>query len=64
MAKEPPLTIRQAAERMNQHPDTVSTLCRRGELKGAYKIGKQGKTSHWRIPPKAIDRYELLRAQT
>lgn len=62
--QEPPLTIAQTCERLNQSRDSITSLCRQGEFPGAYKIGAQGKTSSWRIPAKAIERYETLRARS
>jgi hypothetical protein len=42
----------------------VRFLCNSGQLRGAYKIGGQGLTSHWRIPAAAIEHYELIRGRT
>ncbi len=60
----PPLSVSEAAARLNQSKDAVLTLCRIGGFRGAYKIGAQGPSSPWRIPATAIDTYEHLRTTT
>lgn len=46
---------------MLQEPQqTVKKHCQTQALRGAYKTG--GKTSPWRIPPKAIDYYQATRS--
>lgn len=62
--REPPLTVKEAAEALNVSEKAIRQLCISGGLRGAYKNGGQGITSHWRIPAKAIDTYELLRSRT
>jgi excisionase family DNA binding protein len=62
--REPPLTVKEAATALNQSEKAIRALCQAGELRGAYKNGGQGITSHWRIPVKAIDTYEMLRARS
>jgi hypothetical protein len=52
-------TIQEVAEMLAEHPDTVKKHCQTQDLRGAYKIG--GKSSPWRIPPKAIDYYQATR---
>ncbi|QHK19397.1 hypothetical protein GU243_06165 [Pseudarthrobacter psychrotolerans] len=39
---------------------TIRRHCQTQALRGAYKTG--GKTSPWRIPPKAIDYYQATRS--
>jgi hypothetical protein len=56
--------VKEAAVALNQSEKAIRYLCNSGELRGAYKNGGQGITSHWRIPVKAIDTYETLRART
>jgi excisionase family DNA binding protein len=38
------LTIEQAAERLNMHPNTVYRLCKSGALPGVFRFGRV-----WRI---------------
>lgn len=54
----PPLTIEQAAERLNQSHGSIYTLCRTGRFPNAYKIGAGNRTSPIRIPVADIERYE------
>lgn len=57
------LTIKQAAEQLNVNPETVRQLADRGKLPGAYKGGSGGRTSPWRIPPRALDLYRSAQPQ-
>lgn len=50
------LTTAEVAEILRVNVWTVKKLLAAGGFKGAYKVGK-GKTSPWRIPKGAIDRY-------
>lgn len=43
------LTPDEIAERFRIHPRTVRRLCKRGDLRGAVKVGRQ-----WRIPADAV----------
>lgn len=45
------LTVIQAAERLNEHPDTTRARLRSGQLKGT-RLSKRGP---WRVTEKAID---------
>lgn len=54
-------TIPEVAEMLAEHPDTVKKHCQTQDLRGAYKIG--GRSSPWRIPPKAIDYYQATRSK-
>ncbi|MEO0559411.1 MAG: helix-turn-helix domain-containing protein [Bacteroidota bacterium] len=44
------LTPKQAADRLKVHVRTIRRLCHRGELAGAFQVGRQ-----WRIPVSAIE---------
>lgn len=45
------LTVKEAAERLNEHPDTTRARLRAGELKGT-RFSKRGP---WKVTEKAID---------
>ncbi|MEO9246428.1 helix-turn-helix domain-containing protein [Citricoccus nitrophenolicus] len=47
------LTVIQAAERLNEHPDTTRARLRSGELKGT-RFSKRGP---WRVTERAIDHF-------
>jgi len=51
------LTVEQTAEELQQSPTMIRKLANRGKLPGAYKTGLGGRTSPWRIPPSALDRF-------
>ena len=57
------LTVAEAAEQLRLNAETVRQLACRGKLRGAYKTGQGGRTSPWRIPPKALDQYRALQPQ-
>jgi hypothetical protein len=52
-------SIHEVTEVPNEPTDLIAKHCRTQALRGAYKTG--GKTSQWRIPPKAIDYYQATR---
>lgn len=43
-------SIYETAELLGETSDMVATLCRTKELPNAYKGGRGGRTSPWRIP--------------
>jgi hypothetical protein len=53
-------TVDEVAEMLAEPVRSVSRHCQTQALRGAYKTG--GKTSPWRIPPKAIDYYQATRS--
>lgn len=53
-------TIEEVAEMLAEPVSTIRTHCQTQALRGAYKTG--GRTSPWRIPPKAIDHYQATRS--
>jgi len=52
-------TLQEASEMLAEPVGTIRQHCQTQALRGAYKTG--GKTSPWRIPPKAIDYYQATR---
>lgn len=56
--REPPLTVKEAAEALNQTEKAIRYLCKSGAFPNAYQIGAGGVTSPFRIPAADIDRYE------
>jgi hypothetical protein len=53
-------TIEEVAEMLAEPVSTIRTHYQTQALRGAYKTG--GRTSPWRIPPKAIDHYQATRS--
>ena len=51
------LTVEQTAAELQQSPTMVRKLANRGKFPGAYKTGMGGRTSPWRIPYSALDRF-------
>lgn len=52
MTPEKPLTTGKVAELLQVTPTTVRSMCERGELRGAVRIG-----DWWRIPRSALEPY-------
>jgi hypothetical protein len=52
-------TLEEVAEMLAEPVQSIKRHCQTQALRGAYKTG--GKTSPWRIPPKAIDYYQATR---
>jgi hypothetical protein len=52
-------TLEEVSEMLAEPVQTIKRHCQTHALRGAYKTG--GKTSPWRIPPKAIDYYQATR---
>lgn len=48
------LSVRDTAEILDMHPETVRELLRRGDLVGIKMPGLRGS---WKIEPSAIDRF-------
>jgi hypothetical protein len=51
--------VREVAEHLSLHPETVRIMCRQDVFKGAFKVGTK-KTSQIRIPWKSVYEYEQL----
>jgi hypothetical protein len=56
--REPDMKIKQVAEFLNLHPETVRILARQGNFPGAYKTGPTH-SSQIRIPWAAVQEYRL-----
>lgn len=50
------LTVKEAAEKLRCHPETVRELLRRGDLEG-IKYSSAGRRGVWKISEKAIDAF-------
>lgn len=48
------MSVKEAAEDLDMHPETVRELLRRGDLAGSKMPGLRGS---WKIRPEAIDRF-------
>jgi excisionase family DNA binding protein len=55
--REPDMTVRQVAEALSLHPETVRTMARSGDFPNAYKTGRAGQSNHIRIPWQDIEDY-------
>lgn len=53
------LTVKQAAERLNVHPETVRVWLREGVLKGTMPLKRR---IGWRIPASEVER--VLRSES
>jgi len=53
-------TLEEVAEMLVEPVWSIRQHCQTQALRGAYKTG--GKTSPWRIPPKAIEHYQATRS--
>lgn len=54
------LTVHEVAAQLGEHPETVRTLIRRGDLV-ARKAGLGGRTSPYRIRQAAVDEFVARR---
>jgi excisionase family DNA binding protein len=54
--RQPDMTIRQVAEFLNLHPETVRIMARQGQFPGAYKLGN-ATTAQIRIPWQTVEDY-------
>jgi excisionase family DNA binding protein len=55
--REPDLTVREVAEAINMHPETVRQLARQGKFPNAYKTGSGSSSSPIRIPSADVEDY-------
>lgn len=53
---EPDMKIKQVAEFLNLHPETVRMMTRQGKFPGAYKLGNAA-TAQIRIPWQTVEDY-------
>lgn len=54
-------TLQEVADMLAEPVVTIAKHCRTQALRGAYKAGRGGRTSPWRIPPAAIEHYQSTR---
>jgi excisionase family DNA binding protein len=57
MTRDGDATVRQVAEHLNLHPETVRTMARSGDFPNAYKTGSGSRNSPQRIPWSDVDRW-------
>jgi excisionase family DNA binding protein len=57
VGREPDMTVRQVAEALNIHPETVRTMARSGDFPNAYKTGRGGHANHIRVPWLDVENY-------
>lgn len=55
--REPDLTVREVAEALNVHPETVRQLARQGKFRNAYKTGTGATGSQIRVPWSDVEDY-------
>ena len=53
-------TVKQVAEYLSLHPETVRIMARSGDFPNAYKAGRARKNSPLRIPWADVERYRKL----
>ncbi|MGG6382041.1 helix-turn-helix domain-containing protein [Paenarthrobacter sp. NEAU-H11] len=53
-------TVKQVAEYLSLHPETVRIMTRSGDFPNAYKAGRARRNSPLRIPWSDVDRYRAL----
>ena len=58
---ERPMTVREAAEYLQYHPEYVRDLARRGELKGS-RTGRSGRGT-WRFTKEDLDAFSSPRVE-
>jgi excisionase family DNA binding protein len=49
--------VREVAEHLGLHPETVRTMARSGDFPGAYKTGRGNQSNHIRIPWADVEAY-------
>lgn len=54
--REPDMKVREVAEALSLHPETVRQMARQGKFRGAYKVGGTH-SSQIRIPWAAVEEY-------
>jgi excisionase family DNA binding protein len=55
--REPDQTVKQVAEALGLHPETVRTMTRSGDFPNAYKTGRGNQSNHIRIPWADVEAY-------
>lgn len=58
--REPDLTVKDVAEALRMHPETIRIMARSGDFPNAYKTGKGAVGSPIRIPWKDVEDYRRL----
>lgn len=53
-------TVKQVAEFLSLHPETVRIMARSGDFPNAYKAGRARRNSPLRIPWSDVERYRAL----
>ena len=51
------LKVKEVADLLGLHPDTVRTMSRAGEFPNAYKTGRGGQSNHIRIPEADVEAF-------
>lgn len=60
MSRQGDATVKQVAEYMSLHPETVRIMARSGDFPNAYKAGAGKPNSPLRIPWADVDRFRAL----
>jgi excisionase family DNA binding protein len=53
-------TVKEVAEYLGHHPETIRIMARSGDFPNAYKAGRGRPNSPLRIPWSDVDRYRAL----
>lgn len=60
MSRQGDATVKQVAEYLGHHPETIRIMARSGDFPNAYKAGRGRTNSPLRIPWADVDRYRAL----
>jgi excisionase family DNA binding protein len=60
MSRQGDATVKEVAEYLGHHPETIRIMARSGDFPNAYKAGKAKPNSPLRIPWSDVDRYRAL----
>lgn len=60
MSRQGDATVKEVADYLGHHPETIRIMARSGDFPNAYKAGRGRKNSPLRIPWSDVDRYRAL----
>jgi len=60
MSRPGDATVKEVADYLGHHPETIRIMARSGDFPNAYKAGRARPNSPLRIPWSDVDRYRAL----